>query len=91
MPKLNLKPEELTVESFDTSDAATARGTVLGHETGTFPQDICACTFGFGTCDQTCGESCRSCLASCGCTGTEPSTRDYTCATGSQDICYCAG
>lgn len=34
MAKLNLKLEELTVESFETSDLQPARGTVLGHETG---------------------------------------------------------
>ena len=90
MIKLNLKLEELTVESFETSEAEPVRGTVLGHETGTFPQIICGCSYDIGTCDNTCGASCRSCAQTCGCTtGTGPGTNDVTCATGLQIICGC--
>lgn len=89
MIKLNLKLEELTVESFETSDAEPVRGTVLGHATGTFPQLICGCSFDIGTCDTTCGASCRSCVQTCGCPGTGPVTNVHTCATGFQIICGC--
>jgi hypothetical protein len=88
MSKLSLKIEELEVESFETSRDEPARGTVMAHETGTFPQIICGCTYDVGTCDYTCGAGCGGTGTG---TGTGPSTRDYTCATGNQIICECAG
>lgn len=87
MAKLSLKLEELTVESFETAEPLPVRGTVLGQETGSEPQIICQCSYDVGTCDRTCGASCRSCVQTCGCTS-DP-TGEATCATGNQVICGC--
>jgi hypothetical protein len=56
MRKLRLNLEELHVESFDTDDAAAARGTVVGNEEFSWscPTDDTGCrTPGYASCQQT--------------------------------------
>jgi hypothetical protein len=84
MRKLGLKLDELSVESFEVSDAPAERGTVVAHETGT--QRLC--TDGFGTCDYSCGGGCGGYTDGCG-TFDCNNTDDYTCATGNQRLCMC--
>lgn len=76
MKKMSLKLDELMVESFQTTDPAGDRGTVLAHESET---DLVSCT----SCGETyCGPSCEFCSGgnTCnGCTGTACPTFEPTC------------
>lgn len=56
MKKLSLRVEDLTVESFRTSDSAAVRGTVQGHL-----DDSSACSYGspeYTACDLSCEFEC---------------------------------
>lgn len=80
MPKLRLSLEQLTVDSFDTSATAAARGTVRGEECTC--QTDCTCP-GCPTCDNTCHESCyESCYGTC-----PPNWSCNTMETDKQAIC----
>jgi len=74
MRKLNLDPDALEIQSFPTTDAEEARGTVHGMAT----QDVdscpsCDCSYMDTcpqpqiTCYQSCAGSCQSCPATCTC------------------------
>jgi hypothetical protein len=67
MRKLQLDLDQLTVESFATSDNAEQKGTVVGEQQCTC-QTQCTCP-GCPTCDATCNRG-NTCAASCA----------YTCA-----------
>lgn len=80
MKKLGLNIDDLAVESFQTTTAAEARGTVVGHgvsETTCF-QRICDCPSGSGwTCEPSQNGTCEfTCDASCN------GTCEDTCADG---------
>lgn len=102
-PKFRLDIDTLAVDSFETVMASASDGTVFAHgcSDSTCNRDICDCTYGGwmnGTCDVSCQEPCQPSFAGCESTTTsgDPTTgplqtRDLTCATGSQDICYCGG
>jgi hypothetical protein len=63
MRKLRLDLEELNVESFDTDDAAAARGTVMGNEEFSWSclTDDAGCrTPGYASCDHTRCQWCSS-------------------------------
>jgi hypothetical protein len=88
MSKIRLDLDALDVQSFTTEEGKKERGTVLGHlcSDSTCNQDICTCTDAYGNCYAT----------NVACSGGDPytsttaaGTRVQTCATGSQDICYC--
>jgi hypothetical protein len=90
MKKLDLKPEELAVETFETTpEDGREPGTVFAYET-TVDERICTCDTLDPTCagNYTCYVGCGGGggTATCGC---GPNTYDYTCATGSQRHCYC--
>lgn len=90
MRKLKLSLEDLQVDSFHATSAASARGTVPGHNWTQYADESCfeSCN---GSCNHTCPASCYggcgsgatcggTCGASCGC----PPGTDYTacgCAT----------
>jgi hypothetical protein len=99
MGKLRLDLDQLTVDSFDTSETAAEKGTVFGEQCTCYTN--CTCP-GCPTCDNTCGDSCNgtcvdnTCEFSCYGTCHEYSCWDtcagqYTCdtATGDQIICMC--
>ncbi len=98
MKKLSLSLDTLQVESFDTSAAHPARGTVQGN-TGYISECYCtggwcagetavpceAGTYAGQTCDSTCNQ------IACGCTGGGflNGTCDVTCATCHEvETCY---
>ena len=62
MNKLALKPDDLEVQSFATTGAASsARGTVRGHETETEEYactDACSAAATCYSCEETCGAEC---------------------------------
>ncbi|HEX6368108.1 MAG TPA: hypothetical protein VF006_04185 [Longimicrobium sp.] len=87
MPKLKLHLEDLSVESFDTTRPAKAKGTVFGEQCTCYTQCTCpgcpTCA-NYNTCDATCPNTCDdySCAGSCGgsCAGGSCGcTEDYTC------------
>jgi hypothetical protein len=65
MPKLTLKLENLTVESFDTGDGHRRRGTVQGHDT--IETEWCT---GYPDCgvSKHCQTPNDTCYGTCGCT-----------------------
>lgn len=78
MHKLRLQMDDLRVESFETTAAARAKGTVFGEQCTCYTE--CTCP-GCPTCDATCGETCgNTCDASCA----------YTCAYTCDDV-SCGG
>jgi hypothetical protein len=78
MKKLHL--EDLTVESFDTSSATPARGTVQGHD----HSDPSNCiNSGFCTCY---GQPCNTFTCQCD-SGAEPDTCPYSCAMSCPNSC----
>jgi hypothetical protein len=89
MNKLKLSLESLTVESFDTTVAEKAKGTVFGEQC-TCPTQ-CTCP-GCPTCDATCPNTCvntcddLSCAGSCdaSCNGT---CGAFTCANTCYETC----
>jgi hypothetical protein len=85
MKKLELRIEDLRVDSFETDARERSRGTIRGFDSNstTGNQIICECTYDVGTCDLTCGQTCG-----CG-TGSGTDTADATCATGNQIQCGC--
>jgi hypothetical protein len=94
MKKLALHVEDLAVETFEITGAATERGTVAGHQWSNTSchQDICTCQTNEGV--QTCGATCvdGTCYASCYNTCWQTCSRscDGTCPTdptGHRDIC----
>ena len=104
MKKLSLRLEELSVESFETSLAATARGTVAGNASGeALPctGEVCtpAGTYGGNTCETTCNQDLCDCTyggpynTTCDINltcGQYGSCQYQTCA-GPQDHTYCSG
>ncbi len=76
MGKSKLSLDELTVESFSTSEDETGRGTVAGHQVSEpyvcYTDEFCGCNDGISN---------RSCRATCyngsGCGN--PQTNQYTC------------
>src|SRR5829696_2740516 len=85
MRKLKLSLDELKVDSFHATDAASARGTVPGHDSFTqYDDESCfqSCNGSFNdTCPLSCYGGCGSgatcggtCGATCGC----PPGTDYT-------------
>ncbi len=61
MHKLKLRPEDLRVETFETTQARTERGTVFGEQCTCGTQ--CTCP-GCDTCDASCGGTCDA--SACG-------------------------
>ena len=59
MRKIQLDPEALSVETFETGAAEPARGTVRGHwsQVGTCDAVVATCQVN-GTCALTCGSRC---------------------------------
>jgi hypothetical protein len=90
MRKLSLKLDELQVETFETSEAALARGTVVARVTEPETCDY-ACPSEqrtwCGTCDQLVFTCAISCMPRC-MSGTAPSC-DGNCMTNNQDTCLC--
>ena len=76
MAKMKLELDTLAVDSFDTTAAEKARGTVFGEQCTCYTN--CTCP-GCYTCDNTCANTCDdyTCLASC----------NGTCG----DTCDCGG
>ena len=91
--KLELRLEDLNVDSFDTSAPIRPRGTVFGEQCTCYTQ--CTCP-GCPTCDATCAgatcdgscESCLSCGGTCG-QYTCYHSCDYWCTEG--ETCDAAG
>lgn len=96
MQKLQLRLDDLQVQSFETSDAvAQARGTVRGREQSN-PNCTAECT-GFDSCQETCeGVSCdgaASCRDTCAWQTCDPSNY-MTCwcgVGGDSDGCWGGG
>ena len=89
MKKLELKLDELAVESFAVTPAeGEGKGTVFAHAS-TGAQIICECTtrWNENTCAPRCGSA--SCGGTCGGSGCGGNTWEETCATGAQVICEC--
>jgi hypothetical protein len=77
--KLKLKLEELAVDSFDTTAAEKAKGTVFGEQCTCYTN--CTCPGG-PTCDASCNGTCGgSCNGTCdgSCAGTCDASCEYTC------------
>ena len=87
MNKLKLQLEDLRVDSFDTTTAEKAKGTVFGEQCTCYTQ--CTCP-GCPTCDATCNTCDQSCNGTCAasCNGTCEWTCDYSCG-GSCDGYTC--
>ncbi len=80
--KLSLNLDDLTVDSFDTTTAPKAKGTVFGEQCTRYTN--CTCP-GCPTCDASCNGTCGgTCPATCANT-----CDDYTCGcqTQGEDTC----
>jgi hypothetical protein len=87
MRKLRLQLDDLRIDSFDTTQAKKARGTVFGEQCTCYTQ--CTCP-GCPSCDESCNGTCEvSCFDTCAgsCNGTCyktcngcNTTGGYTCA-----------
>jgi hypothetical protein len=87
MKKLQLKVDDLSVESFPTAESKAEEGTVRGYDSTTGDQRICDCTDYANPClSDGCGSA--DCTVGCGATGSG-CTWEVTCATGSQRLCEC--
>ena len=87
MKKLTLHLEDLRIDSFSTTPAERAKGTVFGEQC-TCPT-ACTCP-GCPTCDATCDGSCGgTCDFSCG--GTCGDTCDVSCGGGYSCDYTCQG
>jgi hypothetical protein len=74
--KLKLNLEQLSVDSFDTTEAQTPKGTVFGEQCTCYTN--CSCP-GCPTCDASCNGTCdASCNGTCGAYSCGGSC-DYTC------------
>ena len=82
MKKLQLRIDDLQVESFQTAARREVSGTVRGFDSTTGNQIICECTDNGNPCNT---NDCGSYGCSYGC----PNSQDPTCATGNQIICEC--
>jgi hypothetical protein len=73
--KLTLNLDDLTVDTFDTTAAARAKGTVFGEQCTCYTQCTCpGCPTCYESCNGTCGATCpATCYNTCD---------DYTCAAG---------
>lgn len=87
MRKLQLDPEQLRVESFDTGDGTPGRGTVHGYGTPRCDAGSNTCDSVNFTCDDantclgdTCNNHMNTCLLSCGLCGT------YKCTGGDGEL-----
>jgi hypothetical protein len=75
--KLKLNLDQLAVDSFDTSEAATPKGTVFGEQCTCYTN--CTCP-GCPTCDHTCDASCNgTCAGQYTCDASCNGTCDWTC------------
>jgi hypothetical protein len=91
MAKLKLHLDALSVESFDTTGAEKAKGTVFGEQCTCYTQ--CTCP-GCPTCDNTCAytcddatcPACPTCAASCNGTCQYCESYDY-CGTVNDATC----
>jgi hypothetical protein len=89
MKKIRLDLDSLSIESFDTTGAADARGTVAGHATYQ-----AYCSYGLtcvDSCEGTCDGSCVSECGTCGATGCGSCGATYcgTCVDPSCCPTYC--
>ena len=75
--KLSLKLDDLMVDSFDTTAAQKAKGTVFGEQCTCWTN--CTCP-GCPTCN-TCGDTCNTCGATC------PATCYNTCDDATCNTC----
>jgi hypothetical protein len=76
--KLKLNPEDLAVDSFDTTRRETSRGTVFGEQCTCWTQCGQNTCPGCPTCDASCNGTCvASCNGTCNC-GTD-NTCGYSC------------
>jgi len=81
MRKLKLQLDDLRIDSFDTTPAQQAKGTVFGEQCTCYTQ--CTCP-GCPTCDASCNGTCAaSCNGTCGasCAGTCDLSCDGGCGT----------
>lgn len=89
MRKLRLQLDDLRIDSFDTTHAQQAKGTVFGEQCTCYTQCTCpgcpscdeSCN---GTCDVSCFDTCDvscdgTCYKTCACTGGN-TDGGYTCA-----------
>ncbi|HEX6373896.1 MAG TPA: hypothetical protein VF006_33515 [Longimicrobium sp.] len=74
MNKLRLRLDDLRIDSFDTSPAQQAKGTVFGEQCTCYTQCTCpGCPTCYASCNGTCDASCNgTCAGTCGdsCYGT---------------------
>jgi hypothetical protein len=90
MAKLKLNLDQLTVDSFDTADAAAEKGTVFGEQCTCYTNCTCpGCPSCVATCDASCNGTCagqhtcdytcdHTCAYGCGWTGPDGHTCDYS-------------
>ncbi len=79
--KIRLSLDELAVDSFETTEAARLKGTVVGEQ--------CSCGGscpGQATCDPTCPQTCDDYTCANSCDGT---CAGWTCITRCVDTCLC--
>ncbi|HEY0021006.1 MAG TPA: hypothetical protein VGC13_32190 [Longimicrobium sp.] len=102
--KLSLNLDDLSVDSFDTTTAEKAKGTVFGEQCTCYTNCTCpGCPTCYASCNGTCDASCNgtcggSCAGTCdaSCNGTcdaycYGTVNDYTCAPyGTCGARYCA-
>jgi hypothetical protein len=83
MQKLKLQLEDLSVESFDTTAPAKAKGTVFGEQCTCYTNCTCpGCPTCEASCNGTCDASCNgTCDASCN------GTCDASCNGGFSCLC----
>jgi hypothetical protein len=85
--KLTLNLEDLSVDSFDTTAPAKAKGTVFGEQCTCYTQ--CTCP-GCPTCDASCNGTCdASCNGTCdaSCNGTCDASCNGTCGASCYGTC----
>ena len=90
--KLILKLEDLSVDSFDTTTAQKAKGTVFGEQCTCYTNCTCpGCPTCYNTCAYTCDDqtcpACPTCAASCN--GTCDCPTDNTCGWSCDYSCAC--
>lgn len=90
MKKLELRLDELSVESFDTAAGSRNDGTVVAHDGDT--EGTC---LGPGTCNVSCNVSCNpscnggdTCNETCGTIGTCNGSCGFSCARSCYGTCY---
>jgi hypothetical protein len=96
--KLTLKLEDLSVDSFDTTTAQKAKGTVFGEQCTCWTNCTCpGCPTCYASCNGTCGDTCpatcaytcddASCGDSCGCNYSDACNTWDPCPTAHYTYC----